>query len=171
MDVLFAPWRLRYVSGGEGSGGGACIFCEAYRSGDDRRSLTLWRWERTFALLNRYPYTSGHAMIAPVAHRGSPLELDEATLGELMIRARTVMRAIERVYRPDGFNIGINVGEAGGAGIRDHVHLHVVPRWRGDTNFVTVTGEVRVVPESLEAAHEKLVRAIGEVVGEEAARG
>ena len=160
MQVLFAPWRLRYVSGETGGGGGGCVFCQAYRSEDDAASLTLWRWERTFALLNRYPYTSGHVMIAPVAHRATPLEIDDATLAEMMRGARTVMRALQTVYRPDGFNVGINVGEAAGAGIRDHLHMHIVPRWRGDTNFTTVTGDLRVVPESLESAWEKLNEAM-----------
>jgi len=156
VQVLFAPWRLRYVSGETGGGGGGCIFCEAFRSEDDRATLTLWRWKRTFALLNRYPYTSGHVMIAPVEHQGTPFDVDDATFGEMMQRARTVMRALDLVYRPDGYNVGLNVGEAGGAGIREHLHLHVVPRWRGDTNFTTTTGELRVVPESLESAWEKL---------------
>ncbi len=160
MEVLFAPWRLRYVSGEEGNGGGGCIFCQAYRSDDDRSTLTLWRWERTFALLNRYPYTSGHVMIAPVEHRATPFDVGDDTLAEMMHGARTVMRAIETVYRPHGYNIGLNVGEAGGAGIREHLHLHVVPRWRGDTNFTTVTGDLRVIPESLEDARDKLYEAM-----------
>lgn len=163
MDTLFAPWRLRYVSSHDRAGSGECIFCAAYRSQDDRNALTLARWERTFALLNRYPYTSGHAMVAPIEHRASPLDVDAATLAEMMRGAQLLMRALQEVYAPHGFNLGINVGEAGGAGIEEHLHLHVVPRWHGDTNFMTVTGGVRVIPESLEAAHEKLVAALQRV--------
>ncbi len=163
MDTLFAPWRLRYVSSHDRAGSGECIFCAAYASRDDRSTLTLARWERTFALLNRYPYTSGHAMVAPIEHLASPLEVDSETLAEMMQGAQLLMRALKEVYAPHGFNLGINVGEAGGAGIEEHLHLHVVPRWHGDTNFMTVTGSVRVIPESLEAAHEKVGAALRRV--------
>lgn len=160
METLFAPWRLRYVSSQDRGGAQECIFCAAYRSEDDRETLTLARWKHTFALLNRYPYTSGHAMVAPIEHRSSPLDVDAETLAEMMRGAQLLMRALIEVYAPHGFNLGINVGEAGGAGIEEHLHLHVLPRWRGDTNFMTTTGGVRVIPESLESAHEKLKAAL-----------
>ncbi len=105
-------------------------------------------------------------MIAPIAHHATPLDVDEQTLCEMMQGARLMMRALEIVYRPHGFNLGINVGEAGGAGIEEHLHLHVVPRWRGDTNFMTGTGGVRVIPESLESAHEKLKEVMMRVIEE-----
>ena len=114
------------------------------------------RAERAFALLNLFPYTSGHTMVAPVAHIADFSQLDEATLGEMMKLAQRVVRAIQQVYRPHGFNLGFNLGEAAGAGIADHLHLHVVPRWRGDTNFMTATADTRVLPEDLGETCAKL---------------
>ena len=122
-------------------------------------TLTLARGERTFALLNRFPYTSGHTMVAPVAHVADLCELDAATLADLMGLVQRVVRAVRQVYQPHGFNVGFNLGEAAGAGIADHLHLHVVPRWRGDTNFMAVTADVRVLPEDLSVTRAKLRRA------------
>lgn len=118
--------------------------------------MTLARAERAFALLNLFPYTSGHTMVAPVAHIADFSQLDEATLAEMMKLAQRVVRAIQQVYRPHGFNLGFNLGEAAGAGIADHLHLHVVPRWRGDTNFMTATADTRVLPEDLGETCAKL---------------
>lgn len=149
-EPLFAPWRFAYVTTADNRDRCACIFCSAFGSTDDRATLTLWREERSFALLNRYPYTSGHAMVAPVAHVADLDALDPATLTELMSGARRLVEILRQLYQPHGFNIGFNLGEAAGAGIEEHLHLHVVPRWRGDTSFMTVTGGVRVIPEELE---------------------
>jgi ATP adenylyltransferase len=143
---LFAPWRFDYVSSSQNARD--CIFCAAARGGDE--TLTLSTGERVFALLNRFPYTSGHAMVAPIEHVGEFAALDERTLAEMMVLAKRVVSALERVYRPHGFNLGFNLGEVAGAGIAEHLHLHVVPRWRGDTSFVTVAAGLRVIPESLE---------------------
>lgn len=156
LQRIFAPWRLEYVSRDETDQG--CIFCAAARGGED--ALTLTVGERAFALLNRFPYTSGHAMVAPLQHAGSLAELDAATMAEMMVLARRVMAALEAEYQPHGFNLGMNLGEAAGAGIVDHVHLHVVPRWRGDTNFMTVGAEVRVLPEDLTQSCARLRRAL-----------
>lgn len=156
---LFAPWRFPYVSEEEATEG--CIFCAAARDGRD--TLTLHRGERVFALLNRYPYTSGHAMVAPVAHVAEFTALDAATLAEMMALAQRVARALEKVYRPQGMNLGLNLGEAAGAGIVEHLHLHIVPRWVGDTSFMTVVGNVRVIPEDLSQTWEKVARALGEL--------
>jgi len=154
---LFAPWRFAYVSSHDPAAD--CIFCTA--AGGGERSLTLHRGERTFALLNRFPYTSGHAMVAPLAHVAEFAALDGETLTELMVTARRLVEALSKVYRPHGFNIGFNLGEAAGAGVLDHLHLHVVPRWRGDTNFMSVSAGTRVLPEDLETTRDKLVHALG----------
>jgi ATP adenylyltransferase len=152
LQHLFAPWRFAYVSSADSPGG--CIFCGAAR--DETDTLTVARSERAFALLNRYPYTSGHTMVAPYAHIGDLVELDPATLTEMMGLAQKVVRALQQAYQPHGFNLGFNLGEAAGAGIADHLHLHIVPRWRGDTSFMTVNAEVRVLPEELGETCAKL---------------
>ena len=156
MQHVFAPWRFAYVSHAEPSS--SCIFCAAAEGGASE--LTVLRGERAFVLLNRFPYTSGHAMVAPVAHVAEIGDLDAAVLAETMRLAQRVVRALRELYRPHGFNLGFNLGEAAGAGIADHLHLHVVPRWRGDTSFMTVSGGVRVIPEDLEATYGKLRAAL-----------
>jgi ATP adenylyltransferase len=153
---LFAPWRFTYVS--QADAAVTCVFCAAAASDDD--ALTLAKSQRAFALLNRYPYTSGHTMVAPLAHVGDLATLDAATLAEMMALTQRVVRALQRSYRPHGFNLGANLGEAAGAGIADHLHLHVVPRWRGDTNFMSVNADVRVLPEELTVTCAKLKAAL-----------
>ncbi len=161
MRHLFAPWRFAYVSNAGTSQ--QCVLCAAAAGGDE--TLTVARGARAFALLNRFPYTSGHTMVAPVAHVADLTQLDDATLPEMMALVRRVVRALKQVYQPHGFNVGFNLGEAAGAGIADHLHVHVVPRWRGDTNFMTVTADVRVVPEDL-AQTVVRVRGALEALGE-----
>ncbi len=156
LGYLFAPWRFSYVSGAAHSS--QCIFCLAANGG--RETLTVARGERVFALLNRYPYTAGHLMVAPKAHGGDLGSLDRETLAELMEMAQTLLRALDRVYRPHGYNLGFNLGEAAGAGVVDHLHLHIVPRFRGDTNFMTTNAAVRVVPEDLEQTWSKITQAL-----------
>ncbi|MCG6963075.1 MAG: HIT domain-containing protein [Acidobacteria bacterium] len=160
MRPVFTPWRFDYVSSADKRVDGECIFCRAHASQNDAETLTLWRWENSFALLNRYPYTSGHTMIAPARHESELDALDDATLSEMMVAARTVIRILRSVYHPHGFNVGFNVGEAAGAGIEEHLHLHVVPRWRADTNFISVLGDVRVIPEDLGRTFERLSEAL-----------
>jgi ATP adenylyltransferase len=157
LQHLFAPWRFAYVSNADSPG--ECIFCTAARS--DADTLTVIRGERAFALLNRFPYTSGHTMVAPYAHLADLGEFDLATLTEMMSLAQKVVGALQSAYRPHGFNLGFNLGEAAGAGIADHLHMHIVPRWRGDTNFMTVNADVRVLPEDLDETCTKLRRAMG----------
>lgn len=154
---LFAPWRFAYVSKAN-QVADTCIFCAAVPGG--RETLTVTVGERVVALLNRYPYTAGHVMVAPKAHVGDLTALDRETLAELMEMAQVMVRVLDRVYRPHGYNLGFNLGEAAGAGITDHLHLHIVPRFRGDTNFMTTNAAVRVVPEDLEVTWEKLTRAL-----------
>ena len=163
MQHVFAPWRFAYVTHAEPTD--RCIFCAAAAGGE--AELTVLRGERAFVLLNRYPYTSGHAMVAPVAHVGELGDLDEAVLAEMMRLAQRVVTALRGMYSPHGFNVGMNLGEAAGAGIADHLHLHIVPRWRGDTSFMTVSGGVRVIPEDLGATYRKLQTALEERGGEQ----
>ena len=156
MEHLFAPWRFEYVSHAETSSG--CIFCAAAAGAEE--ALTIVRDGEVFALLNRYPYTSGHTMVAPVTHVAELEELDETTLGAMMGLAQRVMNALRAVYGPHAFNLGMNLGESAGAGIPGHLHLHVVPRWRGDTSFMTVVSDVRVIPEDLTTTLAKLRQAV-----------
>ncbi|HKD12877.1 MAG TPA: HIT domain-containing protein [Thermoanaerobaculia bacterium] len=152
-DVLFAPWRYEYLVSDKSS---QCIFCEAAVSRDTEDSLVVYRGKKVFVILNRYPYTNGHVMVAPYRHEATLSSSDPETLTELI---RTVARA-ERIlaaeFHTDGLNIGINLGSAAGAGVLDHYHVHVVPRWKGDTNFMTVTGGIRIVPEELSATRRRL---------------
>ena len=159
LQHIFAPWRFTYVTRADSTTG--CIFCSAAKGEDE--ALTIGGSERVFALLNRYPYTAGHTMVAPRAHIGELTRLDTATLAEMMRLAQRVVEALGRVYGPHGFNIGMNLGEAAGAGIADHLHLHIVPRWRGDTNFMSVNADVRVLPEELLETQAKLKQALGRV--------
>lgn len=146
-ERLWAPWRLDYI---RAPGPEECIFCRAVAGeGGDEAGHVLHRGERCFALLNAFPYTSGHLMIAPYDHVPSIEALDPPALTELMTLSQRAIAALRDNYRPEGFNLGINEGRAAGAGIEDHVHLHVLPRWGGDTNFMTAVGDARVLPQSL----------------------
>lgn len=156
LTVLFAPWRMEYVSR-DGSAAG-CVFCTAAKGDED--SLWVMQGATCFALLNRYPYTSGHLMVAPRRHVADLSALDTGELAELMETARRLVEVLRDVYEPHGFNLGMNLGEAAGAGIADHLHLHVVPRWRGDTNAMTTTGTVRVIPEDLAETRLRIRRAL-----------
>jgi len=145
-ERLWAPWRLQYIRGEKP---GECIFC-AKPAIDDDSALIVRRGDRCFVMLNAYPYTSGHAMIAPYAHVADLAALDDATARELIALTQQSIKAIRLAYSPQGFNVGANLGTVAGAGVADHLHFHVVPRWEGDTNFTSVIGEVRVLPESLD---------------------
>ena len=133
-----------------------CIFCSAVSSGRDEDSLVLFRGRRVFALLNRYPYANGHVMVAPYQHQAWLSDSDEPTQGELISLVSRTQRVLVDEYHADGLNVGINFGAAAGAGVADHYHVHVVPRWKGDTNFMTVAGKVRVVPEDLAVTWKRL---------------
>ena len=165
VESLFAPWRFDYVTTGDKRNRDECVFCRALHSPDDRATLTLLRSEHCFALLNLYPYTSGHCMVAPNTHVSDLDVLDDATLAEMMVVVRSLMRVLRNLYNPHGFNVGCNVREAAGAGIEEHLHLHIVPRWRGDTNLMGVIGETRVIPEDLAKTFEKITETLarGEV--------
>ena len=148
VKPLWAPWRLEYVEHADERPG--CIFCEP------EPELVLKRGSRAFLLLNRFPYSSGHLMAAPVRHVGSYGELTDAEALELHRLAAAAVAALEAEYRPDGHNLGWNLGRSAGAGVVDHVHLHVVPRWTGDTNFMPVLADTKVIPEALAASAERL---------------
>jgi len=163
MDRLWTPWRYRYVSsakpGGTASAGG-CIFCEKAASSDDRGNYVVLRAERNFAILNLYPYTSGHLMIAPYEHIARLGESSQETLQEMMRLTVRAEKAMHDLYRPDGLNIGMNIGESAGAGVAGHIHMHVLPRWTGDGSFMTTVSETRVLPETLETTYERLKTAL-----------
>src|SRR5688572_18952249 len=160
MDRLWSPWRYQYISKAGGSEG--CVFCAKAAAQQDRENLILLRAEFSFVLLNLYPYTSGHLMIAPYAHVPALEAAEDLTLAEMMLLARRAEARLRRVYGAPGFNIGMNIGECAGAGVAGHIHMHVVPRWAGDANFMSTVGETRVLPEDLKTTYDKLVRAFGE---------
>lgn len=160
VETLFAPWRFDYVTTVDDRDRDDCVFCRALASERDRDTLTLLRRSRCFALLNLYPYTSGHCMVAPNVHVSEIDVLDDATLTEMTLTARVLIRVLRSTYHPHGFNVGFNVGAAAGAGIEEHLHLHIVPRWRGDTNMMGVIGGTRVIPEDLQTTFDKIRAAL-----------
>lgn len=154
MRQLWAPWRMAYV-GGENPKPG-CIFCNKASEDRDEENLILLRGQNCFALMNLYPYNTGHLMIAPYAHVPSIQQMNAESLTEMMTLAQRLLRALQDALGPHGFNMGINQGSIAGAGIADHVHQHIVPRWSGDTNFMPVIGDVKIIPEYLETTYHKL---------------
>lgn len=157
MDRLWSPWRAKYIASGVDAQAETCIFCEIGRDTEnDEKSLVVFRGELNFVVLNLFPYITGHILIVPYAHLG---ELDSApkdVTDEMMDLAKRSQTALRSVYKPAAYNVGMNLGAAAGAGIVDHIHLHILPRWSGDTNFMTTVGETRVLPESLETTYSKL---------------
>lgn len=156
MDILWAPWRMEYFTDPFPVEG--CLFCWAPKQDDSPTNLVVYRGKHVYAMLNRYPYTSGHLMIVPYHHADNLDQLDTPVLTELMDLTRQAVQVLRELYHPDGFNVGFNIGKAAGAGIREHVHLHVVPRWLGDTNFMTTLAFARVLPEALDITFEKVRR-------------
>ena len=160
MDYLWTPWRYRYVSEVKNAVG--CVFCNAHNANRDDEWLIVQRGVRNFVILNRYPYTAGHVMIVPYAHTADFSGLERDTAAEMMLLSQRVQAAIEDVYHPDGFNLGMNLGRSAGAGIADHLHMHLLPRWAGDTNFMTTVGETRLEPEELSVTYTKLRKALAQ---------
>ena len=156
MQNLWAPWRMEFIDGVRESRG-ICVFCEAALPGDDKKNLVLHRGERAFVLMNRYPYNNGHLMILPYKHTGVLSDLSSEDYVEILHLSALSMNVMTKQLGPDGFNCGFNFGRAAGAGITDHLHFHVVPRWSGDTNFMPVLAETRSMPEHLATTYEKLV--------------
>jgi len=157
-DIMWSPWRMSYVAAEKDHGfeGPSCVFCDLPSRHDDERTYILYRGARAFVIMNLYPYNNGHLMMVPYAHVDSLADLDEETLAELMTLAQRSQAVVQERMRPQGFNVGINQGRAAGAGIADHVHMHLVPRWVGDTNFMPVMGDVRVMPQHLDETYALL---------------
>ena len=164
MERLYAPWRMAYIdqpgkdTAAHGSG---CIFCDKAGETDDDRNLIVHRGAHAFVLLNLFPYNNGHLMVAPYQHTARLDDLDDAATLEIMTLARRAQAALARAFHPHGYNLGMNLGTVAGAGIADHLHLHIVPRWDGDTNFMPVLADVKILPDSLENSARKLREAWG----------
>ena len=154
MDHIWSPWRYQYIkTAGSHSG---CIFCEIVNSTEDEENLVVHRGKSNFIVLNRYPYTSGHVMVIPFPHVATLEETPAEAAQEMMHLTRRAEKALRKLYRPEGINIGMNIGKAAGAGVAGHIHMHVLPRWVADSNFVTVVGETRVLPEELSETWRRL---------------
>jgi len=155
MDVMWAPWRMEYILGEKEKG---CIFCDRAGEGreEDRKNLILYRGNECFVILNKYPYNNGHLMITPYRHVPDISFLNEDELLELMLLSQKLLKTMKKGMKPDGFNMGINQGKVAGAGIESHVHLHIVPRWDGDTNFMPVVSSARVIPQHLTETYDIL---------------
>ncbi len=156
MDYLWTPWRYRYVA--EAGKDDPCIFCGALAANDDAGRRIMHRGWLNFIILNLYPYTTGHSMIVPYKHVPDLASCDAETLAELMHLAQRLQMALARIYRPEGFNLGMNLGRCAGAGVTGHVHMHVLPRWSGDSSFMTTVAETRLHPEDLDQTYAKLRR-------------
>lgn len=155
MKRLWAPWRMEYIESAI-AGERGCFLCAAARGSDDRKSLVVHRGEKCFVIMNRFPYNNGHVMVAPYRHVAELGGLSREEGMELLDLVALSISVLREVMRPDGFNVGINLGRAAGAGVEDHLHVHVVPRWAGDTNFMPVLADVKVIPELLEQTYDKL---------------
>jgi ATP adenylyltransferase len=160
MDYVWTPWRYQYVASIDKKKDDRCIFCDAVNANDDARTLIAFRGVTNFVILNQYPYTTGHSMVVPYTHVADLAALDPATLAEMMQLAQRLQRAFAATYSPQGYNLGMNLGRCAGAGVADHLHLHVLPRWSGDASFITTVAETRVHPEELSVTYEKLRTAL-----------
>jgi len=159
MDYLWTPWRYKYIA--DATKDDRCIFCDAIAANDDVKMLIVFRGAKNYIILNRFPYTSGHVMVVPYAHISDLAAADAEVVSEMMLLAQRVEAALEKTYHPEGYNLGMNLGRAAGAGVLGHLHLHVLPRWSGDSNFMTVVSETRVEPEDLTTTYQKLRAALG----------
>jgi len=166
IKKLWAPWRMKYIEGIDAGENEDCIFCSKPGENADDENFIVYRGKTCFIMLNIYPYNNGHLMVIPYKHTGELSDLDAETRLELMDTVNIAMEAIKVVMRPDGYNIGVNFGRTAGAGITDHLHFHLVPRWNGDTNFMPVVGCTKVVSESLEDTYIKIKKAIEKILNE-----
>lgn len=154
MDHLWSPWRMKYIQGNQKNN--QCVFCVAPQQEDGHENLIIARGEHAFVILNRFPYTSGHIMVVPYDHQPSLPDLDEATRVEIIELLNRGLQVLQIVYKPEGFNLGANIGSVAGAGIAEHFHFHIVPRWAGDTNFMSTLAGTRVLPEALEDSFRRI---------------
>ena len=162
MDYLWTPWRYQYMAQAASGQQPECIFCDAIKRNQDAETLIVHRAKKSFVILNRFPYTSGHVMIVPYSHVAELNLCEPGALAEMMELAQRIESIFRATYKPDGMNLGMNLGRAAGAGVAGHLHLHMLPRWFGDTNFMTVAGETRVHPEDLRTSYERLSKALKE---------
>ncbi len=158
MDYLWTPWRYAYVTAAKKISG--CVFCDLPKEGDDAKVRIVYRSQNCYIVLNTYPYTPGHVMIVPFAHLDELQKVPAAAANEMMELAQRMERVLRVLYSPDGINMGLNIGKAAGAGVAGHIHMHVLPRWVADSNFVSVIGETRILPESLEMTYERIKGAL-----------
>lgn len=154
MKFIWSPWRMEYIQSDKNEEG--CVFCLEMARPDGPENLIVYRGKRAFLILNRFPYTSGHLMVVPFQHTSILMALDKETQAEMMELTNMSIRVLGEVYSPQGYNVGINIGEAAGAGITEHIHMHIVPRWFGDTNFMSSLGNTRVLPETLEETYKRV---------------
>ncbi|MHC1740236.1 MAG: HIT domain-containing protein [Anaerolineaceae bacterium] len=157
MDTLWSPWRMKYIT--DYNNPGKCVFCTSPELVDGPENLIVHRGSHAYVILNRFPYTTGHLMIVPFEHHPSLENFEPEVRAEMMEMVNEAVKILRKVFKPQGFNIGINLGSAAGAGIAEHMHIHIVPRWVGDTNFMSTVGETRILPEELEATYARLARA------------
>jgi ATP adenylyltransferase len=160
VDYLWTPWRYQYMEQVTAGEQPDCIFCDAVARNQDDETLIVYRGKKIFVILNRFPYTSGHVMIVPYAHVAELILCDIGALTEMMALAQRMEKIFKANYKPDGMNLGMNLGRAAGAGVAGHLHLHALPRWFGDSNFMTVIGETRVHPEELAVTYDRLRKAL-----------
>ena len=154
MDYLWTPWRYTYIKSADKAQ--TCVFCDKLSEGNDEQALIVHRAQHNFVILNAFPYTSGHVMVVPYQHTDQLQKLPAEAASEMMLLAQRLEGLLREVYGPDGLNLGLNIGKAAGAGIAGHIHMHVLPRWIGDTNFMTSIGEARILPESLDETYRRL---------------
>lgn len=156
MKIIWAPWRIKYILGKKEG----CIFCDKTKENKDKENYVLLRGKNAFVILNTFPYTNGHLMVAPYKHVPDLDGLEESELAELMRLVKTGTQILKKALNPEGFNIGANLGKVAGAGVEGHIHIHIVPRWEGDTSFISTVGETKIIPESLDDTYGKLLAAL-----------
>ena len=160
MDYLWTPWRYAYITAANSISG--CIFCELPKVNDDEQTRIVYRGQHCYIILNTFPYSPGHVMVVPFAHLDELQKLPAAAANEMMALSQKVESGLRELYKPDGVNLGMNIGKAAGAGVAGHIHMHVLPRWVADANFMSVVGETRVLPETLETTYSKLKKVLTE---------
>ena len=162
MDYLWTPWRYAFVSDAHKTSG--CVFCDLPKLGDDAKARIVYRGEHSFIILNLYPYTSGHVMIVPYAHLDELQKLPTPAAHEMIELSKKMENTLRSLYKPDGVNLGMNIGKAAGAGIAGHIHMHVLPRWMADANFISVVGETRILPETLDVTYQRITSALEDIM-------